>query len=294
MKKIIKLSLFISLFALVLFASCSKNDAVDVATAITLNKSTSYLIIGQTDSLLATLTASGNIQNISQTWSTSNSAVASVVNGVVTALTAGTSTITVTSGTKSASCLVTVDDKILPSITQGQLWYYGNAYGTDTINHAGSNNFILYMASSGINLNTLTGVGELLVIELNTPLTVTDSIPTGTYDMMTDLTKLINFKPFTLVPGYNDPNTNYPWGCWYFGNITDPVSSGNIVVSKVNAIYTINYEFYDDYGVKISGNYMGTLSYVDGTLPSSVKAAKARLHLKSVSHLNKTMKFKRI
>jgi hypothetical protein len=294
MKKIMKLSSLISLFALVLFASCSKNDPVSVATDITLNKSTSTLVIGQTDSLLATVTASGSIQNISKKWSTSNPAVATVLNGVVTALTAGTTTITVTSGTKSASCAVTVDDKILPALTQGELWYYGDAYSTkDTVNHTGSNNFILYMGSAGINLTTLTGIGELLVIELNTPLTVTDSIPVGTYDMMTDLSSKANFKPFTLVPGYTDSTTNYPWGCWYFGNITDPVSSGNIVVTKASTVYTITYEFYDSYGVKISGNYNGPLTYVNATKSPAANSVKSGLKLKSVSHLNKMMKFKR-
>src|ERR1035437_3449616 len=127
MKSILKLNPMISLFVLILFASCAKNNEPNVATKITLNKSTSYLIIGQTDSLLATMTTSGgDTKGITQTWSTSNSAVASVQNGVVIALTAGTSTITVTSGTKSATCVVTVDDKILPTLTQGELWYYGD------------------------------------------------------------------------------------------------------------------------------------------------------------------------
>jgi len=295
MKSKLKLIPVISLFVLILFASCAKNNEPNVATKITLNKSTSYLIIGQTDSLLTTMTtSSGDTTNITKTWSTSNAAVASVQNGVVIALTAGTSTITVTSGTKSATCVVTVDDKILPAITQGELWYFGDVYSYKTTK-AESNNFILYMASSGINLssNPITGVGELLVIEFNTPLTVTDSIPAGTYDMITDLTNIANFKPFTLVPAYNDSTTNYPWGCWYYGTINDPISSGNIVVTKVNANYTITYEFYDDYGVKISGNYHGALSYVDATKLSSVNSAKSRLHLNSKSHLNKTMKFKR-
>ena len=295
MKSILKLNPMISLFVLILFASCAKNNEPNVTTQITLNKSTSNLIIGQTDSLLATMTtSSGDTKGISQTWTSSQSTVASVLNGMVTALTAGTTTITVTSNNKTATCIVTVDDKILPALTQGELWYYGDAYATeDTIKHTGSNNFVLYTASSGIDLKTLTGIGELLVIELNTPYTVKDSIPVGTYDMITDLTSKANFKPFTLVPGYNDSSTNYPWGCWYFGTITDPISSGNIVVTKVNTIYTITYEFYDDYGVKISGNYHGALSYVDATKLSSVNSAKSRLHLNSKSHLNKTMKFKR-
>lgn len=288
MKSILKLNPVISLFVLILFASCAKNEP-NVTTNITLNKSTSFLIIGQTDSLLATMTTSGgDTKGISQTWTSSQSTVASVVNGVVTALTAGTTTVTVTSNNKTATCIVTVDDKILPAFTQGELDFFGDAYSTKI-----SNNFVIYLASSGIDMSTFQGNGELMSIELNTSLSDTISIPVGTYDMMTDLTKTANFIPLSLVPGYNDSSTNYPWGCWYFGTINDPVSSGNIVVSRVNAIYTITYEFYDDYGVKISGNYHGTLSYVDGTLPSSVNSAKSRLHLNSKSHLNKTMKFKR-
>ena len=287
MKRKLKLIPVISLFVLILFASCAKNEP-NVATNITLNKSTSTLIIGQTDSLLATMTtSSGDTKGITQTWTSSQSTVASVLNGVVTALTAGTSTITVTSGTKTATCVVTVDDKILPAFTQGELDFFGDAYTTKI-----SNNFVIYLASSGIDLSTFQGNGELMSIELNASLSDTISIPTGTYDMMTDLTKATSFIPLSLVPGYNDSN-NYPWGCWYYGNINDPISSGNIVVSKADTIYTITYEFYDDYGVKISGNYQGTLSFVDATLPSSVNSAKSRLHLNSKSHLTKTMKFKR-
>jgi hypothetical protein len=287
MKRILKLIPVISLFVLILFASCAKNEP-NVATNITLNKSTSYLIIGQTDSLLVTMTtSSGDTKGISQTWSTSNSAVASVQNGVVIALTAGTSTITVTSGTKSANCVVTVDDKILPAFTQGELDYFGDAYSTKI-----SNNFVIYLASSGIDMSTFQGNGELMSIELNTSLSDSMSIPVGTYDMMTDYTKITNYIPLSLVPANIDSN-NYPLGCWYFGIFSDPISLGNIVVSKVNAIYTITYEFYDDYGVKISGNYNGTLSYLDATKSSAVKSAKSRMHLNSVSHLTKNMKFKR-
>jgi hypothetical protein len=289
MKKIMKPALMISLFALVFLGSCVKNDV----TSITLNKSATYLILGQTDSLTTTLKATGDIKNLPQIWTTSNSNVATVVNGLVTGISSGTAIITVKAGNQTATCDVTVDDKILPSMTQGELDYYGDAYSTkDTIKGTGSNNFVVYLASSGIDLNTFQGIGEMMYIEINTPLTVTDSIPAGTYVMMTDLSSLANFKPYTLVPGYTD-SSNSQWGCWYFGNISDPVSSGNIVVTKVNTIYTITYEFYDSYGVKISGNYHGTLSYLDNTKPSSVKSTKSRLLLKSLSHLNKTMKFKR-
>ena len=254
MKKMIKLSSAISLFVLILFSSCAKNNEV---TTITLDKTTSYLIVGQTDTLTAVLTATGDIKSIPKTWSSSNSTVATVINGVVTAISSGSATITVKAGSKTSICDVTVDDKILPNLTQAELWYYGNAYGTDTTKATGSNNFILYLASSGIRMDSLTGYGEVLVVELNTSLSVKDSIPVGTYDMITDMNLLTNFAPYTLVPGYVD-NYGYHWGCWYYGILTDPVSIGNIVATKTNGNYIINYEFYDDFGVKISGVFQGT------------------------------------
>ena len=294
MKKIIRLSLLISLFAVVLFTSCTKDEV----TSIILNKSTSYLLIGQTDSLTATQTSTGDIRNSTQIWTSSNSAVATVYKGVVTGVSSGTAIITVKAGSKTATCEVTVDDKILPALTQGELWYYGDAYGTkDTINGTGSNNFILYLGSSGIKMADLTGNGEILVIELNTSLTVTDSLPVGTYDMMTNSSKASDFAPFTLVPAYTD-SSGYNWGCWYYGSLTDPMSLGNIVVSKASSVYTINYEFYDDYGVKISGIYQGSLNYVNATTLTSTQASvKHRMKLKSgskTSKIGKTMIFKRM
>ena len=291
MKKRMKLSSLISLIVLVIFSSCAKNDV----TTITLNKTTSYLIIGQTDSIKSTLTSTGDIKKIPQVWTSSNNSIATVTTeGIVTGIGAGTAVISVKAGEKTVTCLVTVDDKILPNLTQGELWYYGDAYGTkDSINGTGSNNYILYLASSGINMDNLNGFGEILIVELNTSLSVKDSIPVGIYDMMTDLSKITNFAPHTLVPGYVDSNTAYPWGCWYFGIITAPVSSGNMNVTRLNNIFTINYVFFDDYGVKISGTYHGAINYKDGTLSASQMQLKTRFQSKPVNVTKKAMKFKR-
>lgn len=289
MKKIMKPVLIISLFALVFLESCVKNDV----TSLTLNKSATYLIVGMTDSLTTTMKATGDIKNLQKKWTTSNSNIATVVNGLVTGIASGTAIITVKAGNQTATCDVTVDDKILPSMTQGELDYYGDAYTTkDSITGTGSNNFILYLASSGIRMDSLTGNGEVLVIELNTPLTVTDSIPTGTYNMITNLTSKIYISPFTLVPAYTD-SYNYRWGCWYYGILTDPLSIGNIVVTRANKIYSINYQFYDDYGVLITGGFQGTLNYVNTLALSTKPSLKNSVRFKTVSKINKAMTFRR-
>lgn len=78
-------------------------------TGVTLDKTTLELFTGDTETLTATV-APDNATNKNVTWSTSDANVATVENGVVTAVSAGTATITVTTedGAKTATCTVTV------------------------------------------------------------------------------------------------------------------------------------------------------------------------------------------
>ena len=89
-----------------------KNAAVEV-TGITLDKATVTITEGETETLVATVTPA-DATDKTVTWTTSNSAVATVDGGVVTAVKAGTATITATAGGYSASCVVTVEAKPEP------------------------------------------------------------------------------------------------------------------------------------------------------------------------------------
>ena len=76
---------------------------------VALNKQGLSLTEGGTETLTATITPA-NATNKNVTWSSSNTAVATVENGVVTAVSVGTATITVTTedGGKATCCEVTV------------------------------------------------------------------------------------------------------------------------------------------------------------------------------------------
>ena len=75
---------------------------------ITLNKNTTTLKVGTTEKLLSSITPS-NAPNKNITWKSSNTSIATVSNGIVTAKAKGTATITATtSNGKTASCTVTV------------------------------------------------------------------------------------------------------------------------------------------------------------------------------------------
>lgn len=74
-------------------------------TAIELNKSSTEIKCGNTETLTATPTPSNTTDSIS--WASSDESVATVSNGVVTAVGLGNATITVTCGSQSDTCDVT-------------------------------------------------------------------------------------------------------------------------------------------------------------------------------------------
>ena len=93
-----------------LYAVWKENDIS--VTGVTLDKSTLSLVEGSSETLSATVTPE-NAANRAVTWTSSNTAVAAFSNGVVTAKSAGTATITATTadGGYTASCTVTVTAK---------------------------------------------------------------------------------------------------------------------------------------------------------------------------------------
>ncbi len=83
-------------------------------SSVTLNKSSSSLEVGQSETLKATVSPN-NATNKTVSWSTSNSEVASVTQlGVVKALKAGNATITAKAGNKTATCTFTVTAAVTP------------------------------------------------------------------------------------------------------------------------------------------------------------------------------------
>jgi hypothetical protein len=86
------------------------SDKVAV-TSITLNKTNLTFEIGQSDTLVATVNPD-NATDKNVTWASSNNSVVTVNGGVVSAVGAGSATITATAGGKSVSCNVVVNKKI--------------------------------------------------------------------------------------------------------------------------------------------------------------------------------------
>ena len=85
-------------------------------SGVTLDKTTQNLTVGGTVDLVASV-APSNATNQNVTWTSSDETVATVANGKVTAVKAGTATITVTTadGSKTATCTITVVAATVPA-----------------------------------------------------------------------------------------------------------------------------------------------------------------------------------
>ena len=105
-----------------LSASCSVT-VTQLATGISLNRTSATIINGETLQLTATVSPS-NVNNSAVTWSSSDTSVATVSSGgLVTALKPGTASITATTqdgSNLSATCQLTVQKQLATSITLSQ------------------------------------------------------------------------------------------------------------------------------------------------------------------------------
>ncbi len=115
-----KKALFISLCALLLAGTgCKKNAEPEpqkvAVTGVSLKPNTLSLKVGKAEALSAVVIPA-NADNKTVSWSTSDNSVATVADGLVTAVKEGSATITVTTadGGKTATCAVTVTADVVP------------------------------------------------------------------------------------------------------------------------------------------------------------------------------------
>ena len=141
-------------------------------TGISLNISNTSVAVDSTVTLIATVTPT-NATNKKVIWSTNNSSVATVSDGVVTGKSAGTATITATAGSKSATCSVTV-------VATGTNGWIGSA-SAGTIS-AETTSFSAAGGTGNISNTTSANVGTLKYRVYNSDgITYTDNTPSISY-----------------------------------------------------------------------------------------------------------------
>ena len=139
-----------------------KEDPVVAVTGITLSQSSVSLEEGASVSLTATVSPS-NATDKNVIWSSSYPGVATVSGGVVTAVSAGTASITATAGGKSAKCEVNVTAKEV-SVTGVTLnkteisLYIGESFQLEaTVSPANAKDKTVTWSSSNAGVATVSG-----------------------------------------------------------------------------------------------------------------------------------------
>ena len=249
-------------------ATCSitVNNPVVAVSSISLNQTGATIEVGVTLSLSATISPS-NATDKSVTWSSSNTSVATVSDGIVTAKAAGTATITVkTSNNKTATCSVTVNEQaVLPTaiyLSKSSLELKEGATANLTVTFLPSNAtnktvewLVLDTSVATASDGTVTAVGEgetTLIVTTSNGLTATCSI---------SVTSLFVFEEYGsgyALTAYNGTATEVTVPSMYKGKDVIAIGSGkienfqmvgdgffrNALIKKVvlpNTIITINH-----------------------------------------------------
>ena len=165
MSKSLTFSNFLQLFILtILFWGCAEKEVEPIAVAaITLDTTSMELVEDESKSLTATISPS-NANNKKILWTSSNTSVASVKDGVVTAVKAGKAIIIAKSddGGKTATCEVTVNSKIISvvSVTLNKTSYEmteGDEFALiATVNPSNATNKNVTWKSSNTSVATVT------------------------------------------------------------------------------------------------------------------------------------------
>ena len=179
-------------------------------TGVTLNKNATSLMVAGSEQLIATVLPA-NATNKDVTWSSSASGIATVVNGLVTGVSAGQATITVTTvdGSRTAQCVVTVSATAVPvtgvSLDKPSITLIeGNTEQlTATIAPSNATNQNVTWSSNNTNVATVSQLGLVTAVAAGSA-TITVTTVDGNRTATSNVT--VNEPPSITVRWKNDQN----------------------------------------------------------------------------------------
>ena len=160
-------------FEKLVFGEISVPKKIVHVTGVTLNHSALNMTVGGADQTLTATVAPTDATDKSVSWSSSNTSVATVTNGVVQAVGAGTATITVTTtdGSKTATCTVTVTQPVSGvsvSPTSATLNVGGTQQLTATVSPSTASNQNVTWSSSNTSVATVSNTGLVTAVATGT------------------------------------------------------------------------------------------------------------------------------
>ena len=189
------------------------NAKVYPVTGVSLDKTTASLTEGETITLTATVNPD-NATNKNVSWKSSNTSVASVVDGKVTALKAGTTTITVTTedGNKTATCNITVNAKVYPvtgvslNKTTAEVVVGNKLTLVATVKPSNAQNKNVSWKSSNTSVATVSSTGEVLALAKGTAYIIVTT-EDGKYTAQCKVSAVSK-----VVNGGNEDTSDEDWG----------------------------------------------------------------------------------
>lgn len=188
----------------IIILGCTEEQVPIAVTSITLDSTSITLVEGENHTLTATISPS-NAENQKVLWSSNTSSVASVKDGIVTAIKVGTATITAKSddGGKTATCEVTVSAKVYPvtEVTLNKTSYEmteGDEFTlTATVNPENATNKNVSWSSSNTSVATVDN-GKVTALTTGTA-TITVKTEDGNKTATCEITVNAKVYPVTGV-----------------------------------------------------------------------------------------------
>ena len=215
-------------------SSSTKPSQIVKVTGVSLNKTSAEIYLNNdTDFSVSATVSPSNATNKNITWSSSNSNIASVNNGYITAHNPGAATITVKTvdGNKQASINVVVKKKVIVIIGASQVTrmvWYKNSYSSSRYKYNVDNGTLVYVNESGtgIDWQNSTGISRAKSI-------------IGKYSSYKNYTYFYVFFPLS-------GNTIQSFSC-------DEISSTNSTIKKFASGYNTSIQSIKNSGYNVKG-----------------------------------------
>ena len=215
-------------------SSSTKPSQTVKVTGVSLNKTSAEIYLNNDTGFSVSSTVSpSNATNKNITWSSSNSNIASVNNGYITAHNPGAATITVKTvdGNKQASINVVVKKKVIVIIGASQVTrmvWYKNSYSSSRYKYNVDNGTLVYVNESGtgIDWQNSTGISRAKSI-------------IGKYSSYKNYTYFYVFFPLS-------GNTIQSFSC-------DEISSTNSTIKKFASGYNTSIQSIKNSGYNVKG-----------------------------------------
>ena len=215
-------------------SSSTKPSQTVKVTGVSLNKTSAEIYLNNDTGFSVSATVSpSNATNKNITWSSSNSNIASVNNGYITAHNPGAATITVKTvdGNKQASINVVVKKKVIVIIGASQVTrmvWYKNSYSSSRYKYNVDNGTLVYVNESGtgIDWQNTTGISRAKSI-------------IGKYSSYKNYTYFYVFFPLS-------GNTIQSFSC-------DEISSTNSTIKKFASGYNTSIQSIKNSGYNVKG-----------------------------------------